>query len=164
MGLWVYNLLLAIILEFFVWRTIWRLPSLETDLFLCAWAALSFLGADLMAYWFHRVLHGNKHLYRTIHSIHHKEVYPNLMSTITMHPLEMLSFFTIYRLPVVLIPFNRITFGIYQTVLIIWVLLDHSWDRWIFSGHFSHHRLLHGNYATCLPVWDHLFGTVIITG
>jgi len=158
------NLSLAAIFELVVTKTYWMLPRCETTMWLIVSAIVSFGIADLLAYGFHRFLHQQKQMYHYIHSIHHQERRPHLVSTVIMHPVELVSFFFLYRLPILtgILPFNTTTFLVYQTVLIVWVSLDHSYNHSIFSDHFAHHKWSHGNYATCLPLWDHWFGTCIV--
>lgn len=124
------------------------------------YAILSFCVSDLIAYCFHYFLHSNRFMYNHIHYLHHREILPTCQSTIYMHPVEISSFFFIYRLPLLVgIPFTQATFMGYQSLLIIWTLLDHTWNYSLFSDHFLHHRYFSGNYATCLQFWDSLFGT-----
>lgn len=158
-----FNVMLIIFLEFGVLKTYSMLPRTGTNLSLIAWGCFSFTIADLLAYSLHYCFHMNRHLYKIIHSIHHEERYPNLLSTSYMHPLEILSFFFIYRAPILVgIPFNQTTFVMYQVILIVWTVCDHSWNHHTFSDHFRHHRYVRGNYATCLQFWDVLFGTKIV--
>lgn len=154
------NMMLVGWLEFGVLKTYERLPMTGTNLSLITWGIFSFCVADLLAYFLHYCFHANRNLYKTIHAIHHEERYPILLSTSYMHPLEIISFFFIYRAPILAgVPFNRATFLLYQTILIVWTACDHSWNRHIFADHFLHHRHVRGNYATCLQFWDDLFGT-----
>ena len=157
------NVMLIGWLECRVLKTFSLLPRTNTSLSLIAYGCFSFCVADLLAYFLHYFFHVNRHLYKTIHSIHHEEKNPILCSTSYMHPLEIVSFFFIYRAPILIgIPFNRTTFVLYQTILTLWTACDHSWNKHVFSDHFLHHRYVRGNYATCLQFWDDLFGTKIV--
>jgi len=138
------------------------IPKRNTTIYDLYLAVVSFVISDFIAYIIHYYFHKNRFLYRMIHSIHHENNHPTMISTIYMHPLEIISFHFVYRLPILIgIPFTWFTFFVYQTILISWTFLDHGFDVSIFSSHFKHHRLQHGNYTTCLNIWDILFNTNI---
>lgn len=156
------NISLIYFCEFHFLKTYERLPNFPSDLNTLFCASISFCLADLLAYFVHYIYHKNKFLYMKIHSVHHVENNPNILSTVFMHPIEILSFFLIYRFPILIgIPFNKTTFLGYQIILIIWTCLDHSTNKSIFADHFQHHKYKKGNYATCIQFYDSIFGTKI---
>lgn len=134
----------------------------HTNLKYISLAIISFTICDLIAYYIHYYFHNNKILYKYIHKIHHIDKFPNFLTTVYMHPIEISLFFFTYRLPLLIgVPFNKTTFLTYQTILILWTFLDHSYNKNIFSDHFKHHKYLTGNYSTCFQFWDYFFKTKI---
>jgi sterol desaturase/sphingolipid hydroxylase (fatty acid hydroxylase superfamily) len=126
------------------------------------YAGSSFILSDFLAYFIHLYFHKNRFLYKQIHSIHHAEKNPTWISTLVMHPFEMITFYIVYKLPLYCgIPFTLVTFIIHNIVLVLWTFMDHGVDAYTFSAHHKHHRFLKGNYATCLNYWDYVFDTEI---
>jgi len=158
----IINIFLILYYEIFLINHNDYILEADTNIKYILYAVLSFFMSDLLAYFVHYFLHLNKFLYLHIHSIHHRDKNPNIISTIHMHPVEISLFFFTYRLPLILgLPFTQTTFYVYQIVLILWTFLDHSFNQSIFHDHFLHHKYFYGNYATCLQFWDTLFKTKI---
>jgi sterol desaturase/sphingolipid hydroxylase (fatty acid hydroxylase superfamily) len=158
----IINLLIILSLELFILNPNFYAKNDNTSIYHFIYAILSFIVCDFFAYVIHFYFHKIKFLYKKIHSIHHENYQTNFLSTIYMHPIEIVSFHFLYRLPMILgVPFTLVSFYMYQFILIIWTFLDHGFDFSIFSHHFYHHRFLLGNYSTCFSLWDILFDTVI---
>jgi methylsterol monooxygenase len=156
----IVNIILILFLEIYICNPLYYIVNKKTDIQLIINAIICFIISDLLAYILHYIYHKSKILYKYIHSIHHQEKNPTFLSTIYMHPIEICSFFIIYRLPLIIgVSFNLYTFVLYQTILIIITFLDHSVNKYMFSDHFQHHKYLIGNYATCFQFWDSFFGT-----
>lgn len=150
--------------------------SLPSPLSLLAQLALVFVLDDLYFYFFHRVLHEHKGLYRRIHKIHHEAYSPLPLEYIYAHPLEWMG-----GAVGVLGGFAAVWFVWGElsvwTVAIVGSLRQlHELDihsgakatlaRWVpflavADDHDLHHaKPTQGNYASTLRIWDRVFGTV----
>ena len=140
-----------------------RNESQQETFWICSLSLFfSFLVCDGIAYWFHFFLHKNKFLFTHIHSIHHEQNDPTFISTIYMHPLEMIPFYLIYKLPFLIgVRCNYVTSAVYEIVLIFITFMDHGVRFGMFKKHVDHHRYQIGNYATCIPYFDSFFRTEI---
>lgn len=158
----IINIFLILYYEIFLINHNDYILEIDANIKYILYAIMSFFISDFLAYFLHYFLHLNKFLYVHVHSIHHIDRTPDILSTIYMHPVEISLFFFTYRLPLLMgIPFTRMTFYFYQISLILWTLLDHSYNKSVFHDHFLHHKYYYGNYATCLQFWDTLFNTKI---
>jgi sterol desaturase/sphingolipid hydroxylase (fatty acid hydroxylase superfamily) len=132
---------------------------------------------DLYIYWFHRLQHRNKWLWR-VHEAHHSGKDVDWLSGSRSHSLEILINQTIEYVPIWVL-------GASPEVAAMKGLLDATWGMYIHSnidvrlGRFSWisyflngpqaHRWHHAsdedvdprgvNYATKIAIWDWLFGT-----
>ena len=116
----------------------------------------------------HRLLHV-RWLYKTVHSVHHKNVDVGPWSGLAMHPIEHLIYFSTIVVPWVLAlhPLN----ALYQLHLAAFLLaLSHSgYDKLkvgstleIDGGshfHYLHHKYFECNYGGSLLPLDRVFGT-----
>lgn len=152
----VINIGLLSILE---WKCLHTWSSLSSHANI-SYAITAFIVVDFVAYWYHRLLHCSRPLYYLIHAQHHEHAQPTFISTIYMHPLEIISFYLIYHSPYYLgVPFSSTTAILYESILIGWNFCNHGLES--FHHHRTHHSKMRGNYASCLFIWDFLFGTVI---
>jgi len=127
---------------------------------------------DFYIYWFHRLQHNNRFLWRT-HEAHHSGHDVDWLSGSRSHPLEILINQSIEYAPIVLL-------GAHPDVALMKGVLDATWGMYIHSNidvrsgwlqyvlngpemHRWHHsRVYRGNgfnFATKIAVWDWLFGT-----
>jgi sterol desaturase/sphingolipid hydroxylase (fatty acid hydroxylase superfamily) len=116
----------------------------------------------------HRLIH-TPFLYKWVHSVHHKSVNPSPWSSLSMHPVEHLAYFSIALLHI-LIPSNPIL-AIYQLhyagfgAVVGHVGFDRveiGEDKAIPShafAHYLHHKYFTVNYADGLIPFDKWFGT-----
>lgn len=138
-------------------------------------AAIIFLADDAFFYWWHRLLHENKYLYRKIHKIHHRAFTPLPIDYIHAHPVE----WTVGALgPISGVFLITLTFGsINAWALWLFVIFRQVHELNIHSGYKSvilhklfpispaeHHDMHHakphsGNYGSLLCYWDRLFNT-----
>ena len=132
---------------------------------------------DAYFYFFHRLLHVNPYLYRTIHKVHHRAFAPFPLEYIYVHPLE-------WMLGAVAIPVGLITiFALNGSISVhaFWAFafwrnfheidihsgLSSSIGKMIpFYGTTEHHDRHHmkktqGNYASTFTMWDRLLNTYI---
>lgn len=135
-------------------------------------AVLFVLVADCFRYWSHRMMHSVPFLYRNVHSWHHRSVNVNPLSTLSMHPLDLLSG-TPWILATNLFPVHvgiviaYANFYHFQNLhrhlgYDFWGP-DHLLGRFIISprNHDLHHTEISGNYGATFVIWDKLFGTAL---
>jgi sterol desaturase/sphingolipid hydroxylase (fatty acid hydroxylase superfamily) len=130
---------------------------------------------DFYIYWFHRLQHGNRWLWRT-HEAHHSVKDVDFVAGSRSHPIEILINQTIEYAPIVLL-------GAHPDVALIKGVLDATWGMWIHSNigvrtgilqyvvngpemHRWHHSLDYTgtgfNFGTKLAIWDWMFGTAYL--
>jgi len=137
------------------------------------WAQLAFFWVthDLYIYWFHRLQHNNRFLWR-IHEAHHSGKDVDWLSGARSHSLEILINQTIEYAPMTLL-------GAHPEVAVLKGLLDATWGMFIHSNidvkmgflqyflngpemhrwHHSSETERSSNFATKIAVWDWIFGT-----
>ena len=150
--------------------------SLPGPLSLLAQLALVFVLDDLYFYFFHRLLHEHKGLYRRIHKIHHEAYSPLPLEYIYAHPLEWMggTLGVLGGLAVVWFVWGELS--VWTVTIASFLRQIHELD--IHSGakatiakfvpllavaddHDLHHaKPTQGNYASTLRIWDRVFGTV----
>ena len=142
---------------------------------IAAYTGLPLLGLfayDFLYYWFHRILHVVKVLWR-VHSVHHSIEELNAVNDYH-HWLE-----DAVRLPLILVPISLLV-RVDATVLIICIVvlrfmgqmthanskISYGWFRYVIAEprfHRIHHSLeehhFDKNFAFMFPVWDVIFGT-----
>jgi sterol desaturase/sphingolipid hydroxylase (fatty acid hydroxylase superfamily) len=116
----------------------------------------------------HRLIHWGP-LYRKIHSVHHNSVNPSPWSSLSMHPVEQLLYFSSVLLHVI-IPSNPIL-AIYQLHYSgFGAVVGHiGFDKIEVGGaaafdshayaHYLHHKYFEVNYGDGLVPLDRMFGT-----
>lgn len=130
---------------------------------------------DLYIYWFHRLQHNIKWLWRT-HEAHHSVKDVDWLAGSRSHIFEIIINQTIEFLPIILL-------GADPNVVPIKAFLDAVFGLWIHGNinirlgwlgkiintpvaHQWHHAddkiVFYANYATKFSFWDYLFGTAII--
>ncbi|HUD30998.1 MAG TPA: sterol desaturase family protein [Novosphingobium sp.] len=136
--------------------------------------ALYFFLFDTYFYWFHRWMH-KEPVYTWVHKIHHRSTAPNLLTTLSVSPLESLinggfvplfvAVFTIHDATMALIGPTNIIMGLY--VHMGYEFLPRWWNRswatkWFITTtfHDQHHRYFTGNFGGYTTIWDRLCGTM----
>lgn len=166
-------LLSMLIGEVFGLRGMGLLNLLETDS-LAAFLIL-FLCLELMYYWIHRGFHTIPALWR-IHAVHHSDTEVDATTTHRHHPLEPL-INTLLAIPVLLIlgpePILMLIYNALRTFVAVishgnfsfHPAIEQVLRRFVVTPDFhrQHHRTerhyTDSNYASVLPLFDHLFGT-----
>lgn len=137
------------------------------------YAAYFFL-FDTWFYWLHRLMHVEP-LYRWVHKIHHRSVSPNLLTTLSVAPLESIvnggflplftAVFTVHQSAMVLIGPTSIIMGLY--VHSGYEFFPRWWNRnwatkWFITTtfHDQHHRYFNWNFGGYTTIWDWICGTV----
>ena len=128
---------------------------------------------DLYFYFYHKWLHDNKKMLKSIHSIHHRATAPLAMDYLYVHPLEWLIGFIGPFIGILSIAFfTEVSiwgFWSYQLIRTLHEIDVHSGFKSILSNwipfwgetehHDMHHEVPNGNYASTFTIWDQLFGT-----
>lgn len=128
---------------------------------------------DIYIYWFHRLQHNNKYLWR-LHEAHHSTKEVDWLSGVRSHSLEILINQTIEFAPIILLGASPETAVYKGTISAVWGMYIHSninirtgFLQYIINGpemHRWHHsddnnEAHNKNYSTKFAVWDWLFRT-----
>ncbi|MEW9856378.1 sterol desaturase family protein [Novosphingobium sp. M1R2S20] len=133
-----------------------------------------FILFDTYFYWLHRWMH-KEPVYSWVHKLHHKSTSPNMLTTLSVNPLEslinggfvplFLACFTVHETTVALITPTNILMGLY--VHSGYEFLPRWWNRtratkWFISAtfHDQHHRYFTGNFGGYTTIWDRICGTM----
>jgi Delta7-sterol 5-desaturase len=136
--------------------------------------AAYFITFDTWFYWLHRWMH-NEPFYRWIHKLHHRSTSPNLLTTLSVHPLEsfinggwVVIFITLYSIhpaSMALIGPTNIIMGLY--VHLGYEFFPRWWNKswltkWFITAtfHDQHHKYFTANFGGYTTVWDRICGTV----
>jgi len=137
---------------------------------------LTLLALQCLGYWLHRAFHRIGWMWR-IHSVHHSDPEVDATTVHRHHPLEVMIGF-IVALPLIFVlgptPLQLLAYNIIHIAVATFshgnLTLGKRMDAWVRPVLVtpSFHRLHHAaarpytdsNYATLLPLFDHLFGTV----
>lgn len=137
------------------------------------YAAYFFL-FDTWFYWLHRWMH-REPVYSWVHKLHHYSTSPNLLTTLSVNPLEslinggfvpiFLALFTVHDASMALIGPTNIIMGLY--VHSGYEFFPRWWNRswatkWFITAtfHDQHHRYFTCNFGGYTTIWDWLCGTV----
>ena len=119
-------------------------------------------------FFIHRLIHWPP-LYRSVHSVHHRSVNPSPWSSLSMHPVEQLLYFSSSLIHVI-VPSNPVL-ALYQLhyagfgAIVGHIGFDKietgketAFDSHAY-GHYLHHKYFEVNYGDGLVPLDKLFGT-----
>ena len=135
---------------------------------------LYFFLFDTWFYWLHRAMH-KEPFYGLVHKLHHKSTAPNLLTTLSVNPLEslinggfvplFLSIFTIHGATMALIGPTNIIMGLY--VHAGYEFFPRWWNKswatkWFITTtfHDQHHKYFRFNFGGYTTIWDRLCGTM----
>ncbi len=136
--------------------------------------ALYFFAFDTWFYWLHRGMHKEPY-YSKIHKLHHLSTAPNLLTTLSVNPLEsfinggfiplFLTVFTVHDATLaLLLPTNLImgpyVHSGYEFFPRWW---NKSWaTKWFITAtfHDQHHKYFNYNFGGYTTIWDRICGTV----
>lgn len=141
--------------------------------------AAYFLLFDTWFYWFHRLMH-KEPLYSLVHKLHHKSTSPNMLTTLSVNPLESLvngGFLPVFMTVATLVglPLHGSAVALFGVTTIVMGLYVHSgyeflprwWHKtwgtkWFITAtfHDQHHKYFNYNFGGYTPIWDYLCGTV----
>ncbi len=124
--------------------------------------------ADLFNYFFHRLCHENRFLYKAIHYLHHEYVIPNeIWSFWYVHPVEMFISNIVFAAPLLLWNTTFLAVCLYGSISILFTTVNHMAlvipppFSWVIESHFHylHHTDRRCNYAEHFTLIDRFFGT-----
>jgi len=130
------------------------------------------LVAELAGYWAHRATHRVPLLWR-FHKVHHSISEMDWLAAGRLHPLDQVFVRSCVILPLVVLGFDRTTFGAYLLFATLWAIFIHANVRFTFGPlrwivatpayHHWHHTndddAINRNFAGQLPLLDMVFGT-----
>lgn len=136
--------------------------------------SLYFFLFDTYFYWLHRWMH-DEPFYSLVHKLHHKSTSPNLLTTLSVNPLEslinggfvplFLTVFTIHDATAALILPTNIIMGLY--VHAGYEFFPRWWNKswatkWFITTtfHDQHHQYFRFNFGGYTTIWDRICGTM----
>ena len=141
--------------------------------------ALYFFLFDTWFYWFHRAMH-KEPFYKLVHKLHHYSTAPNLLTTLSVNPLESLingGFVPLFLCAATLLalPIHDSAFILIGPTNIIMGPYVHSgyeffprwWNKswatkWFITAtfHDQHHKYFNFNFGGYTTIWDRICGTM----
>jgi sterol desaturase/sphingolipid hydroxylase (fatty acid hydroxylase superfamily) len=135
--------------------------------------AAYFFAFDTYFYWLHRLMHVEP-IYTWVHKLHHYSTAPNLMTTLSVSPLESIinggfvplftALLTVHDSTMALITPTNIIMGVY--VHCGYEFLPRWWNRtwltrWFITTtfHDQHHKYFKWNFGGYTTIWDFICGT-----
>ena len=133
----------------------------------------AFVIDDIFFYFYHRWLHENKYMLKTVHSIHHRATKPFPLEYLYAHPIEwmlgMIGAFLRFAILFIFMPVNIYAFWIFGGLRNLHEIHIHSDLELPVSSkipllsktkhHDDHHAKLTGNYSSTFMWMDRLFKT-----
>ena len=133
----------------------------------------AFVIDDIFFYFYHRWLHENKYMLKTVHSIHHRATKPFPLEYLYAHPIEwmlgMIGAFLGFAILLIFMPVNVYAFWIFGALRNLHEIHIHSDLELPVSSkipllsktkhHDDHHAKLTGNYSSTFVWMDRLFKT-----
>ena len=133
----------------------------------------AFVIDDIFFYFYHRWLHENKYMLKTVHSIHHRATKPFPLEYLYAHPIEwmlgMIGAFLGFAILLIFMPVNVYAFWIFGGLRNLHEIHIHSDLELPVSSkipllsktkhHDDHHAKLTGNYSSTFVWMDRLFKT-----
>jgi len=133
----------------------------------------AFVIDDIFFYFYHRWLHENKYMLKTVHSIHHRATKPFPLEYLYAHPIEwmlgMIGAFLGFAILFIFMPVNIYAFWIFGGLRNLHEIHIHSDLELPVSSkipllsktkhHDDHHAKLTGNYSSTFMWMDWLFKT-----
>jgi len=133
-----------------------------------------FLGFDTYFYWFHRLMHLEP-MYKWVHKLHHRSTSPNILTTLSVSPLESIinggfvplftALLTVHQSTMLLIAPTNVIMGLYvhsgYEFFPRW--WNKSWaTKWFITAtfHDHHHHYFKFNFGGYTTLWDWICGTV----
>jgi sterol desaturase/sphingolipid hydroxylase (fatty acid hydroxylase superfamily) len=133
---------------------------------------LVLVAGDLCAYWYHRVAHSARPLWK-FHRLHHSSCTLDWIAATRQHPIDEALLIVLFNLPAVVLGVSFQSVGFVALLLKLHSTLIHSNIRWSFGildyilvspkYHHAHHRCgdehRNCNFSQLFPLFDIVFGT-----
>lgn len=136
--------------------------------------AAYWIGFDTWFYWLHRWMH-KEPVYTWVHKLHHHSTSPNLLTTLSVNPLEslinggfvplFLAAYAVHPETLALIAPTNIIMGFYvhsgYEFFPRW--WNKSWaTKWFITAtfHDQHHKYFNFNFGGYTTIWDRICGTM----
>jgi hypothetical protein len=119
------------------------------------------LWIEIFYYGYHRLLHTSR-FYLIIHSQHHKHQHVYPIDTININWLDSTGMVATLIAPIWLVKVNLLEYNIIMYIYLTGAFLTHS--RLISNRHSIHHEKYKCNYCFLFPIFDYLFGTLVVEG
>ena len=144
------------------------LPFAEHPVWLVGFGLLVPVIHELHFYLIHRLIH-TPVLFRRVHRLHHKNVNPTPFSSLSMHPVEHVLYFSGVLIHLVL-PSNPLLALYHLYFAGYGAVVGHiGFDKMVLSdgrsvdthayNHYLHHKYFEVNYSESTVPFDRLFGT-----
>jgi lathosterol oxidase len=135
--------------------------------FSIATLAAVFVVTDLGAYWAHRLYH-RPMAFKHFHKWHHRYGAPTPFTVTAMHPVEFLTYQTIFLVPAFTVPMHVAAYYGLLVYVFYYNVCDHSGIKhralvpWQPPSQFhdDHHKFFHCNFGQSSLLWDKLWGTL----
>ena len=133
--------------------------------------ALCLIIGDFLSYWWHRLEHRSRPLFRHVHRVHHQVARPlSVWSGFYVHPVESACVFVTFYLYPFLAGVHPLVFAAYASLNTFVTMVTHcgydipGYPKWLFASapmHEHHHERTKKawNYCVLLTLSDRLFGT-----
>ena len=138
-------------------------------------ALVTLLSVEFVSYWLHRAHHGLPFLWR-LHSVHHSDTAPDVTTTHRHHPgeaaigalaaiptflilgpsIEASVAVTLFWAVVATLSHANVSIGATAQRLVGWAIVTPDYHR---VHHSADVRYADTQFATVIPLYDHLFGT-----
>lgn len=125
---------------------------------------------DVLSYWWHRLEHGSRHVFRRVHYVHHAVTSPlTVWSGFYVHPVESLCVFVTFYVYPFVVGVHPMVFATYAALNTFITMVTHCgydlplYPNQLFANaamHEHHHRGPEPkNFSVLLNLSDRLFGT-----
>jgi lathosterol oxidase len=158
---------------FWLWQNGYLIFGFEVNWHILPDFVLLFLAMDLAMYVLHYAIH-QMALYKVIHRFHHHYRNPIPIDLFVLHPLETLSFGSLWLFTLALYHFNFYAVLIYLSLNVVFGIIGHLGvepmpaklrNGYVLkylgtsSFHHHHHTDIHHNFGFYTSIWDRIFKT-----
>jgi sterol desaturase/sphingolipid hydroxylase (fatty acid hydroxylase superfamily) len=125
---------------------------------------------DVLSYWWHRLEHGSRLVFRKVHYVHHSVESPlTVWSGFFVHPVESAVVFTMFYVYPFVFQVHPLIFGVYAAVNTFITMVTHcgydipGYPKFLFASapmhEFHHADKKPVNFCVLLTLGDRLWGT-----
>lgn len=164
-------LLVYLMLRYLPIETRWEVPTrAPTMLVFVRDFVICMVVGDVLSYWWHRLEHGSRFVFRNVHYVHHTVRSPlTVWSGFYVHPVESAVVFSTFYVYPFVVGVHPLVFGAYAATNTFITMVTHCgydlpfYPNWLFASaamHEHHHRGPRPtNFSVLLNFSDKLFGT-----